>query len=59
MSCVETGVRGHPLLLVGTQGVGKNKLCDRLLELLNAERECAPLSASPPRAARRLPAQRA
>lgn len=27
------------MLLIGNQGVGKNKLVDRLLELLNAERE--------------------
>ena len=30
---------GHHLLLVGNQGVGKNKLADRLLELLKCERE--------------------
>ena len=30
---------GHHLLLIGNQGVGKNKLADRLLHLLNAERE--------------------
>ncbi|KAH8057058.1 ATPase [Aureococcus anophagefferens] len=29
----------HHLLLIGNQGVGKNKLADRLLELLDAERE--------------------
>ncbi len=27
------------LLLIGTQGVGKNKIADRLLELLGLERE--------------------
>jgi hypothetical protein len=27
------------LLLIGNQGVGKNKICDRLLELLHLERE--------------------
>lgn len=30
---------GHHLLLIGNQGVGKNKLADRMLELLRAERE--------------------
>lgn len=30
---------GEHLLLIGNQGVGKNKLVDRLLELLNRERE--------------------
>eukprot|EP00972_Heterocapsa_arctica_P048944 7210421-Heterocapsa_arctica.AAC.1 len=30
---------GHHLLLVGNQGVGKNKLADRLLCLLSCERE--------------------
>ncbi|CAE8603569.1 unnamed protein product, partial [Polarella glacialis] len=30
---------GHHLLLVGNQGVGKNKLTDRLLHLLRCERE--------------------
>jgi len=30
---------GHNLLLVGNQGVGKNKLADRLLGLLRCERE--------------------
>ena len=30
---------GHHLLLIGNQGVGKNKLADRLLELLRCERE--------------------
>ncbi|CAK0844639.1 unnamed protein product [Prorocentrum cordatum] len=30
---------GHHLLLVGNQGVGKNKLTDRLLSLLRCERE--------------------
>ena len=30
---------GSHLLLLGEQGVGKNKLADKLLELLNAERE--------------------
>ena len=30
---------GEHLLLVGNQGVGKNKLADRLLELLKRERE--------------------
>ena len=30
---------GHHLLLIGNQGVGKNKLTDRMLELLGAERE--------------------
>ena len=30
---------GNHLLLIGNQGVGKNKLADRLLELLSAERE--------------------
>ena len=30
---------GHHLLLIGNQGVGKNKLADRLLQLLVAERE--------------------
>lgn len=29
---------GEHLLLIGNQGVGKNKLCDRLLELLGRER---------------------
>ena len=29
------------LLLIGNQGVGKNKIADRLLELLQDERECA------------------
>lgn len=32
---------GHHLLLLGVQGVGKNKLADQLLSLLSAERECA------------------
>jgi MoxR-like ATPase len=30
---------GQPLLLIGSQGVGKNKLCDRLLGLMQRERE--------------------
>jgi len=30
---------GHHMLLIGPQGVGKNKLADHLLELLRAERE--------------------
>jgi len=30
---------GHHLLLIGNQGVGKNKLVDRLLSLLRCERE--------------------
>eukprot|EP00972_Heterocapsa_arctica_P050029 7357159-Heterocapsa_arctica.AAC.1 len=30
---------GHHLLLIGNQGVGKNKLADRLLGLLRCERE--------------------
>ncbi|KAK2575217.1 hypothetical protein KPH14_002679 [Odynerus spinipes] len=30
---------GHHLLLVGNQGVGKNKIVDRLLQLLNRPRE--------------------
>ncbi|KAH8070240.1 ATPase [Aureococcus anophagefferens] len=30
---------GRHLLLIGNQGVGKNKLADRLLQLLDAERE--------------------
>jgi energy-coupling factor transporter ATP-binding protein EcfA2 len=30
---------GEHLLLVGNQGVGKNKICDRLLHLLNRPRE--------------------
>jgi len=30
---------GEHLLLVGNQGVGKNKLADRLLYLLNRPRE--------------------
>jgi len=30
---------GEHLLLVGNQGVGKNKLADRLLQLLNRPRE--------------------
>merc|ERR550532_736427 len=30
---------GHHLLLVGNQGTGKNKLTDRLLQLLHCERE--------------------
>jgi MoxR-like ATPase len=30
---------GHHLLLIGNQGVGKNKLADRMLELLGCERE--------------------
>ena len=30
---------GEHLLLVGNQGVGKNKLTDRLLQLLNRPRE--------------------
>jgi len=32
-------VNGEHLLLIGNQGVGKNKLADKLLELLNIERE--------------------
>lgn len=32
-------VLGEHLLLVGNQGVGKNKLADRLLQLLNRPRE--------------------
>jgi len=34
------------LLLIGNQGVGKNKVADRLLQLLGAERECVWLRAS-------------
>jgi hypothetical protein len=36
-----TGAHSHRrhLLLIGNQGVGKNKICDRLLELLQLERE--------------------
>ncbi|KAK7249771.1 midasin-like protein [Aureococcus anophagefferens] len=34
---------GRHLLLIGNQGVGKNKLADRLLQLLDAEREYAQL----------------
>lgn len=30
---------GEHILLIGNQGVGKNKLCDRLLELMQRERE--------------------
>ena len=30
---------GHHLLLIGNQGVGKNKLTDRLLQLMRRERE--------------------
>ena len=30
---------GHHLLLLGEQGVGKNKLADQLLHLMRAERE--------------------
>ena len=30
---------GEAMLLIGNQGVGKNKLVDRLLQLVNAERE--------------------
>ena len=30
---------GEHLLLIGNQGVGKNKLCDRMLQLLNRPRE--------------------
>ena len=30
---------GHHLLLIGSQGVGKNKLADRMLELMRRERE--------------------
>ena len=36
---IHTYQAGHHLLLIGNQGVGKNKLTDRMLELLNAERE--------------------
>lgn len=32
-------VLGEHLLLVGNQGVGKNKLVDRFLQLLNMPRE--------------------
>lgn len=32
-------ILGEPLLLIGNQGVGKNKLIDKLLELLCIERE--------------------
>jgi len=32
-------VLGEHLLLVGNQGVGKNKLADRFLQLLNRPRE--------------------
>eukprot|EP00605_Chrysophyceae_sp_TOSAG23-4_P000428 GSChrysophyteH1.ASY1.ANO1.485.1 assembled CDS len=39
-SMLKSIVRGErSLLLVGNQGVGKNKLADRLLELLRAERD--------------------
>jgi MoxR-like ATPase len=31
-------VADRHLLLIGNQGVGKNKLADRLLQLLNMER---------------------
>ena len=30
---------GQQLLLIGNQGVGKNKLTDRMLQLLRRERE--------------------
>lgn len=30
---------GNHLLLIGNQGVGKNKICDRLLQLMNRPRE--------------------
>ena len=30
---------GEPVLLIGNQGVGKNKVIDRLLQLLNVPRE--------------------
>ena len=30
---------GEHLLLLGRQGVGKNKLVDKMLQLLNAERK--------------------
>lgn len=36
---VQDFVLGEHLLLVGNQGVGKNKLADRLLQLLNRPRE--------------------
>jgi hypothetical protein len=37
MASYASGVRA--MLLIGNQGVGKNKLVDRLLQVLNAERE--------------------
>ena len=43
---------GQHLLLLGEQGVGKNKLADKMLSLLRAERCSPPLalaSSSPPR----------
>jgi len=36
---LQSYVIGDNILLIGNQGVGKNKLCDRLLQLLNRERE--------------------
>ena len=38
-------VAGNHLLLIGSQGVGKNKLADRMLELMRREREYAFLRA--------------
>jgi len=42
-ACLERMLRdwacGHHMLLLGNQGVGKNKVTDRLLELLSYERE--------------------
>jgi len=36
---LEDYVSGHHLLLMGNQGVGKNKLADRMLQLVQKERE--------------------
>lgn len=38
-SMLQSYTLGEHLLLIGNQGVGKNKLCDRLLQLLQRERE--------------------
>ena len=40
--------RGEKVLLLGEQGVGKNKLADKLLSLLKAEREYVQLHRTPP-----------
>lgn len=38
-SLLQDFLLGHNLLLVGNQGVGKNKIVDRLLQLMNRPRE--------------------